>query len=96
MIPDILDSRTKIVDELPPPSTWLNYGGDQRGLIGQVLGPNTMGEYLTVVFCAYDERDNRSRVGLAFGIYVKPAELPGLPTSDAAEEAAVQGDGPSW
>lgn len=82
MIPDILDRRTKIVDELPQPSTWLNYAGDQRGLVCQVLGPNTLGEYLTVVFCAYDERENKSRVGLAFGVYVKPEPIPGLPTTD--------------
>jgi hypothetical protein len=92
MIPDILDPRTKIVDELPQPSTWLNYAGDQRGLIGQVLGPNTLGEFLTVVFCAYDEREQKSRVGLAYGVYVKPSELPGLPMSDAAQEAAEGGE----
>lgn len=84
MIPDILDPRTRIVDELPQPSTWLNYAGDQRGLVGQVLGPNTLGELLTVVFVAYDERDDRSRVGLAFGVYVKPVELPGLPEAEVS------------
>jgi hypothetical protein len=79
MMPDILDPRTRIVDVLPQPSTWLNYAGDQRRLIGTVLGPNTLGEFLTVVFCAYDERTGSSRVGLAFGVYVVPVPFAGLP-----------------
>jgi len=80
-MPEATAFQPRIVDELPKPSTWLNYAGDQRHLVGRFMGPNTLGEVLTVVFCAYDERDDRSHVGLAFGIYVLPQPLPGLPTS---------------
>lgn len=71
----------KLVDELPKPSTFLNYVGDHRGSVGQVMGPNTLGELLTVVSCEYDETAQRSRLGLAFGVYVRPSDLPGLPVS---------------
>lgn len=77
MMPDILDPRTKVVDVLPQPSTWLNYAGDHRGSVGQVMGPNLLGEYLTVVFVAFDESAGSSRVGLAFGVYVVPVPLVG-------------------
>lgn len=73
--------KVNVVDELPQPSAFLNYAGDQRGSIGQVMGPNTLGELLTVVSCEYDETAQRSRVGLAFGVYVRPFDLHGLPVS---------------
>jgi hypothetical protein len=84
MKPDILDPSTKVVDQLPPPSTWLNYAGDQSAMTGRILGPNTLGEVLTVVSCAYDPQTDRSRVGLAFGVYIVPVDVPGLPASGGA------------
>ena len=59
----------KVVDELPAASTWLNYRGDQTALIGQVRGPNMLGELLTVVSCDYDAASGKSHVGLAYGVY---------------------------
>lgn len=84
MKPDILDPATKVVDQLPPPSTWLNWIGDQNRIIGRVLGPNLLGELLTVVSCVYDPQTDRSRVGLAFGVYIIPVDVPGLPASGGA------------
>lgn len=82
-MPDILDPRTRIVDKLPPPSTWLNYGGPGPA-IGSVVGPNTLGEYLTVVYSERDPAASRTRVGLAFGVYIIPVDVPSLPTADGA------------
>jgi hypothetical protein len=47
----------------------LNYKGDRRAAIGQVMGPNTMREYLTVVEAEYDPVADRTRLGLAYGIH---------------------------
>lgn len=86
MMPDILDPRTRIVDKLPLASTWLNYAGDQAAMIGRILGPNTLGELLTAVSCEYDQELDKSRVGLAFGVYVVPVDVPGLPASGESAE----------
>lgn len=79
------------VPELPPPSAFLNYPR-QGPPVGAYLGPNTMGEYLTVVSneeAAPDWRGPiktkegelfvapyRRRVGLAYGVYT----IDGQPT----------------
>jgi hypothetical protein len=78
MIPTINDiareqvarfQQTRQLPSWPPAVRWLNYpsiGPD----VGTVLGPNQMGEYLTVV-----EHDG-ARVGLAYGvIQLAPAEV---------------------
>lgn len=54
---------------LPKASTWLNYPGDHRGSIGEVMGPNTYDEFLTVTEADYDPDTNRTRLGLAYGIH---------------------------
>ena len=54
---------------LPKASTWLNYKGDHRGSIGQVMGPNLLKELLTVVEAQYDSKNNRTRLGLAYGVH---------------------------
>lgn len=52
----------------PAATTWLNYRGDRtREIVGKVMGPNLLGEYLTVVTAEYDEATNRTRLGLAYG-----------------------------
>lgn len=45
---------------------YLNYAGDQAGLLGEVLGPNLLGEWLVAVTCEHDTETDRSRVGLAY------------------------------
>jgi hypothetical protein len=55
------------MDSNRTPVRWLNYPSDVRGMVGQVVGPNTMGEYLTAVTEDYDEATNVTRVGFVFG-----------------------------
>lgn len=58
-------------EALPPATTWLMYGGDQRRMVGKHLGPNALGEYLTVVEAEWNGNAGfgTTRVGLAYGIY---------------------------
>lgn len=56
-------------DHNPHPTTHLNYHGDTRGNLGQIMGPNTMGEYLTVVEEVYNPDTDRTRLGLAYGVH---------------------------
>lgn len=39
-----------------------NYSGDRREAVGQVMGPNTMGEYFKAVSATFDEVANRTRL----------------------------------
>jgi hypothetical protein len=51
------------------PQQWLNYKGDRtRDAIGQHMGPNMLGEWLTVTAAEYDATANVTRLGLAYGV----------------------------
>ena len=52
------------------PIRFLNYPGDTRDVIGQIVGPNTMGEHWIAVSADYD--GERTRVGFAIAT---PADL---------------------
>lgn len=86
------------VDQLPPASSYLNYAKIGPP-VGSYLGPNTMGEYVTVVSnkrVPYGETI-RHRVGVAFGIYTVGGEATdpdGLPPEVAyeAELAKIRSD----
>lgn len=53
----------------PAATTWLNYKGDRTvGVVGQVMGPNLMSEYLTVVTADYNHTTDETRLGLAYGV----------------------------
>lgn len=52
------------------PIRFLNYPGDTRDVIGQVVGPNTMNEHWIAVSADYD--GERTRVGFAIAT---PADL---------------------
>lgn len=54
--------QTRTLPAWPPAVCWLNYPHNAPD-IGTVLGPNTMGEYLTVV-----DVSQAPRAGLAYGI----------------------------
>lgn len=77
------------VAELLPATTWLNFRGDKRRavLVGQYMGQNTLGEYLTVVSADWDGNAGfgHTRVGLAYGIYT----IAGEPTDEAGFPADV-------
>lgn len=66
--------------KLPPKaSRQLHYRGDlTAGIVGQVVGPNTFGERLTVVDATYDLARDLTTAGLAYGIHAAPVKLGGL------------------
>jgi hypothetical protein len=75
------------VETLPPASTFLTYPR-QGPPVGKYMGPNTNGEYLTVVSNEAEAgspapgQPARHRVGLAYGCYTidgKPTDPAGLP-----------------
>lgn len=43
------------------------YSGDHRESVGQVMGPNTLGELLTVVRADYNAATDKTRLGFAYG-----------------------------
>jgi hypothetical protein len=50
------------------------YGGDQRHIIGEVKGPNTMGEMLTAVTADYDADSHTTRVGFRYSTVLETVE----------------------
>lgn len=72
------------VEQLPPASTFLNYPR-QGPPVGKYLGPNTSGEYFTVVSNEAGKEHMRGvshRIGLAYGCYTingEPTDPEGLP-----------------
>ena len=54
---------------IPPAQKFLNYHADVTEMLGQVVGPNTLGEYLTCVEVTYDPSTDTSRAGFCYGIY---------------------------
>lgn len=54
----------------PPKATrWLSYPGDVRHIVGEVKGPNMLGEHVTAVVADYDAEANMTRVGYAYGVH---------------------------
>lgn len=48
------------------PVRFANYPGDARSILGEVKGPNTIGEFLTAVAADYDPATDTTRVGFAY------------------------------
>lgn len=48
---------------------WLTYPGDQTSAIGQVMGPTTMREHVTVAEATYDPDTHTTRLGFAYGTH---------------------------
>jgi hypothetical protein len=53
---------------LRKPCRWATYNGNQTHVVGQLMGPNTLGELLTVVTASYDHQTNKTRLGFAYGV----------------------------
>jgi len=51
---------------LPAPVRFATYPGDVTHMIGEVKGPNTLGEPLTAVSAEYDAQTDKTRVGFTF------------------------------
>lgn len=79
------------VEALPPATTYLNYP-NQGPPLGSHLGPNSLGEYLTVVELV--KAQTGMRAGLAYGIVTvngKSLDPDGLPVlaQQAINQAAM-------
>lgn len=65
--------------KLPEPDGWLTYNTENippdiaDG--GQHMGPNNLGEYLTVVAIDTTTKPGKTRLGMAWGLWPNPAAL---------------------
>lgn len=50
----------------PKPVQWATYNGDCSDAIGEVMGPNTLGEKLQVVAADYDADTGKTRLGFSY------------------------------
>lgn len=51
---------------LPAPTRYATYPGDVTHMIGEVVGPNLLGEMLTAVHAVHDLQTNKTRVGFTY------------------------------
>ncbi|MDO8308593.1 MAG: hypothetical protein Q7V58_09610 [Actinomycetota bacterium] len=51
-----------------PASRWVTYPGDVTHMVGQPVGPTTVGDYLTAVEATHDPDSGTTRVGFAYGL----------------------------
>lgn len=51
----------------PAPVRWATYNADVRHIVGEVKGPNLLGEMLTAVTAEHDPETGQTRVGFAYG-----------------------------
>lgn len=51
---------------LPVAVRFANYPGNVTHIIGEVKGPNALGESLRAVSADYDESTNKTRVGFSY------------------------------
>lgn len=58
----------------PPPVRWATYPGDVTHIVGEVKGPNLLGESLTAVTAEYDQAADKARVGFTYQTFE-----PGVP-----------------
>lgn len=54
-------------DTTPAASRHATYPSDARHMVGEVYGPNTLGEVLTAVIATFDQETGATRVGFAYG-----------------------------
>jgi hypothetical protein len=54
---------------LPAPARFATYPGDCSHIVGEVKGPNMLGEMLTAVTATYDADTDSTRVGFAYGAH---------------------------
>jgi hypothetical protein len=53
-------------NSLPAPVRFANYPGDVTHIIGEVKGPNTLGETLRAVTAGYNAEADTTRVGFSY------------------------------
>lgn len=59
-----------------PPARHATYRGNVEHMVGQPVGPTTLGDYLTAVDAAYNPVTDTTRVGFAFGLPPQGADTP--------------------
>lgn len=60
--------------DAPFAQKYLNFSGNMVHMIGEVVGPNTLGEFLTCVEVHYDPNTDKTRAGYCYGIYKVTAD----------------------
>jgi hypothetical protein len=55
------------MNDAPTPVRFANYSGDVTHVVGEVMGPNLLGEMLTAVTADYDPETHTTRVGFVYG-----------------------------
>jgi hypothetical protein len=58
---------------LPAASGYMNYTNDVTSIVGEVKGPNYLGEWMTAVSAVYAPVTNKTRVGFAIGVHGREA-----------------------
>jgi len=53
-------------DQRPLPTRFATYPGDVTHIVGEVHGPNLLGERLTAITADYDPDTNKTRVGFTY------------------------------
>lgn len=51
-----------------PPCRWATYKGDCSTAVGDIVGPNTMNEWLTIVAAEYTPSTDTTRLGFSYGV----------------------------
>jgi len=64
---------TTLLPTLPAPTRFATYPGDVTHIVGEVKGPNLLGERLTAVTADYDATTDKTRVGFTFQTVTVPA-----------------------
>lgn len=54
---------------LPKPARHATYPHDHTDGVGQLLGPDTTGAFVTAVEATYDAASDTTRLGFAYGIH---------------------------
>jgi hypothetical protein len=57
----------------PAATRFATYPGDVTHIVGEVKGPNLLGEWLTAVTADYDAATDKTRVGFTFQTVAVPA-----------------------
>lgn len=88
--PTPIPRQPRAYPKLPPKAAAeMHYAGDRRGALWQVMGPNSFRERMTVVEATYDPATDRTTLGLAYGVHIRPLDQgsdlePGLSLIDLA------------
>jgi hypothetical protein len=58
----------------PQATRFATYPGNTTDTVGQIVGPNTLGERFTIVSAMYDPQTDKTRCGFACGVFKDVSE----------------------